>query len=126
MARCVSERSSVHTACRVCLLFCPIAGSVRALRTLLKGTKVKDWSKFRPHDLRRGHAEDLRKAGAPLWKILAAGEWTSGHYKDYIDVHQAEMEAVLQGVLEDESDDECIPGECEDLFAEDALPASAV
>ena len=30
-------------------------------------------------------------------------EWTSGYHKDYIDVHQAEMEAVLQGVLEDEN-----------------------
>ena len=43
-------------------------------------------------------------AGAPLWKILAAGEWRSPAFLDYLDVHKMEVEMVLQGCLDEESD----------------------
>ncbi len=42
--------------------------------------------------------------GAPLWKILAAGEWRSPAFLDYLDVHRMEVELVLQGCLDEESD----------------------
>ena len=46
----------------------------------------------------------LGVAGAPLWKILAAGEWRSPAFLDYLDVHRMEVELVLQGCLDEESD----------------------
>ena len=84
---------------------------------------------YRPHDLRRGHAEDLRLSGAPplryspllnisgalncvgapLWKILAAGEWRSPAFLQYLDVHRLEVELVLQGCLDEESDCDAEP-----------------
>ncbi len=42
--------------------------------------------------------------GAPLWKILAAGEWRSPAFLDYLDIHKMEVELVMQGCLEEESD----------------------
>ena len=43
-------------------------------------------------------------AGAPLWEILAAGEWRSPAFMDYLDVHKMEAELVLEGCLNEESD----------------------
>jgi hypothetical protein len=42
--------------------------------------------------------------GAPLWKILAAGEWRSPAFLEYLDVHKMEVEMVLNGCLDEESD----------------------
>jgi len=42
--------------------------------------------------------------GAPLWKILAAGEWRSPAFLDYLDVHKMEVDLVLQGHLDEESE----------------------
>ncbi len=101
-----------------------VAGAVASLRAMLEATGTERALSYRPHDLRRGHAEDLRlsglacawccfcvavmqsamTAGAPLWKILAAGEWRSPAFLDYLDVHRMEVELVLQGCLDEESD----------------------
>ena len=48
-------------------------------------------------------------AGAPLWKILAAGEWRSPTFLAYVDQHRMEMDMVLQGYLDEESDDDPEP-----------------
>ena len=98
-------------------------GAVAALRLILGAVGTERAKFYRPHDLRRGHAEDLRisgllvwfvysgrvcacvwTAGAPLWKILAAGEWRSPAFMDYLDVHKMEAELVLEGCLDEESD----------------------
>ena len=96
-------------------------GAVAALRALLEAVGTERAQFYRPHDLRRGHAEDLRISGmfyvpracvrsawmhrgAPLWKILAAGEWRSPAFLDYLDVHRMEVEMVLQGCLDEESE----------------------
>ena len=50
------------------------------------------------------HARDLQAKGAPLHTILAAGEWRSPAFLDYLDVHKMEVEMVLQGCLDEESD----------------------
>lgn len=42
--------------------------------------------------------------GAPLWKILAAGEWRSPAFLEYLDMHRLETDLVLQGCLDEESD----------------------
>ena len=53
----------------------------------------------------------LRRAsllsGAPLYVILAAGEWSSPAFLEYMDVHRLETEAVVQAHVENsEADDE--------------------
>ena len=76
------------------------------MRLLLEAVGTNNAHLYRPHDLalRRGHAEDLRLSGAPLWKILAAGEWRSPAFLSYMDIHKMEIEMVMQGCLDDESD----------------------
>ena len=77
----------------------------------------------RTHDFLRGHAKDLQLSGvslvpscrvlrfpnglpgAPLWQILAAGEWKSPAFLLYLDMHALERDAVVQAHL-DESDRE--------------------
>ena len=34
--------------------------------------------------------------GAPLWEILAAGEWTSPAFFKYLDLHRLDTELVVQ------------------------------
>ena len=43
--------------------------------------------------------------GAPLWQILAAGEWRSPAFLEYLDKHKLEVDAVVQAHV-DESDGE--------------------
>ena len=35
-------------------------------------------------------------AGAPLWKILAAGEWRSPAFLEYMDMNRLENDVVVQ------------------------------
>jgi len=42
-------------------------------------------------------------AGAPLWKILQAGEWRSPAFLKYLDLHRLETDVVVQAHI-DESD----------------------
>ena len=44
-------------------------------------------------------------SGAPLWEILAAGEWRSPAFLTYLDMHQLETDLVIQAHVED-SDEE--------------------
>ena len=46
-------------------------------RPLLYLLWVADASKYRSHDLRRGHAKDLLEAGSPREVILVKGDWSS-------------------------------------------------
>ena len=96
--------------------------TVAAFKKLLEAIGTERAQFYRPHDLRRGHAEDLRlsgawvvllltlmcvllrRAGAPLWKVFAAGEWRSPAFLSYLDVHRMEIEMVMQGCLDEESD----------------------
>ena len=43
--------------------------------------------------------------GAPLWQILAAGEWKSPAFLLYLDMHSLERDLVIQSHV-DESEDE--------------------
>ena len=101
------------------------AGALEALRAMLTGIGVCEPEKYRTHDLRRGHALDLQLSseeharcllriasvlrrcmlGAPLWEILAAGEWRSPAFMKYLDLHRLETDVVVQAHM-DESDDE--------------------
>ena len=46
-------------------------------------------------------------SGAPLWEILAAGEWSSPAFLKYLDLHRLDTELVVQAhACESDSDDE--------------------
>ena len=100
------------------------AKALSMLRTMLEALGVEKWYEYRTHDLRRGHAQDLVDAGwnaaptghlsalarlptgAPLYQILAAGEWSSPAFLAYIDDHKLETELVVQAHLDEELPDE--------------------
>lgn len=76
---------------------------------LLKVLGVDQAQAYRCHDIRRGHALDLQLSGAPLHEILAAGEWRSPAFLEYMDRHALERDMVQEAHgLEDvlDSDDE--------------------
>ena len=79
--------------------------AVKVLREVLEILGVKDCREYATHDFRRGHAEDLRAAGATLREILEAGEWRSPAFLKYLDLVALEMDMVVQAHL-DESEDE--------------------
>ena len=46
-------------------------------------------------------------SGAPLWEILAAGEWSSPAFLKYVDLHGLDTDLVVQAhACESDSDDE--------------------
>ena len=99
--------------------------ALACLRLMLVRIGVADAEKYRTHDFRRGHAKDLQLSGAPagswshcapcvvvcglsgasLYEILAAGEWRSPAFMDYLDWARLEADTVLQAHV-DESDEE--------------------
>jgi len=100
------------------------ASARKTLREMLAALEIPRAREYRTHDLRRGHAKDLQisgllfaglcdslcgrhcvSAGAPLWKILEAGEWKSPAFMDYLDMHKLETDLVVQAHV-DESEDE--------------------
>ena len=79
------------------------AKALATLRLLLASVGVAQAGEYRTHDLRRGHALDLQLSGAPLYDILAAGDWKSPAFLQYLDRYQLEQDVVMQAHL-DESD----------------------
>ena len=45
-------------------------------------------------------------AGAPLWQILAAGEWRSPAFMEYLDKFQLETDIVVQAHVGESEDEE--------------------
>ena len=76
-----------------------------SLRDMLSFLEVPEARHYRTHDLRRGHAEDLKLSGANLFEILRAGEWRSPAFLSYLDVNELESAAVVEAHLDEESDD---------------------
>ena len=74
---------------------------LREVLTILKGPEA---AQYRTHDLRRGHADDMRRAGATLAEILAAGGWKSAAFRDYLDMHAVEEDAIFEAHFCDSSD----------------------
>ena len=73
--------------------------ALTALRCILHDLGTPEAAKYRTHDLRRGHAQDLRESGAPLVEILLAGQWRSPAFMQYLDIESLEEEAVLEATL---------------------------
>ena len=78
---------------------------MEGLRTLLEGFGVPNARLYRTHDLRRGHAEDLRLGGATLGEILRAGDWKSPAFLHYLNQEQLELDRTVEAHLHDSSDD---------------------
>ena len=76
------------------------------LKQLLELVGVDDASEFRTHDLRRGHAEDLRLNGATLAEILRAGDWRSPAFLLYLNQSQLDLDRVAEANDLMSSDDE--------------------
>ena len=70
--------------------------ALKRLRALLAELRVAEASLYRTHDFRRGHADDMRRAGATLAEILLAGGWNSAAFQDYLDMHAVEEDAVFE------------------------------
>ena len=117
--------------CRKCRLTCPVcvlgaffralpsgarpfahlkpAQVLLALRDLLEELGIPHARVYRTHDFRRGHAEDLRRCGARLYEILAAGDWSSAAFILYLDKEGLERDAVAEanaGFSDSEPDSE--------------------
>ena len=85
------------------------ARALSDLRQMLEMVGTPKAKEYRCHDLRRGHALDLQLKGTPLHEILAAGEWRSPAFLEYLDRHAAERDMVqeAQGLCDAlDSDDE--------------------
>ena len=78
------------------------------LRNMLDTLGVADAAHYRTHDLRRGHAEDLKLSGATLLEILRAGEWRSPAFLSYLDLNDLESAAVVAAHVDDESDEDVV------------------
>ena len=67
------------------------------LRVLLGILDIPASFMYRSQDLRRGHADDMRKAGTPLHEILIASGWrAAGGHRPYMDMEDLEMEACME------------------------------
>ena len=83
------------------------------LRRVLGILGVDQAEIYRCHDIRRGHALDLQLAGSPLHEILAAGEWRSPAFLQYMDRHALERDTVheahgLEDAMDSDGDEEVV------------------
>ena len=79
---------------------------LKELRALLVVVEVVDAQGYVAHDLRRAHAEDIRRRGGTLAEILSAGDWRSAAFLTYLNAHQLERDATMAAHLVDSSDEE--------------------
>ncbi len=76
---------------------------------MLRHLGTPEWNRFRCHDLCRGHSADLLRSRAPLAVSLAAGEWRSKAFLDYLPDQELERDAIVETIKLDSdsgSDDE--------------------
>jgi hypothetical protein len=76
------------------------------LKRMLQALDVPHAEEFITHDMRRGHAEDLRRGGATLGEILRAGDWKSPAFLHYLDAEQLDMDRIVEAHDLGSSDDE--------------------
>ena len=76
------------------------------LRTMLTAIGMEKAVSYRCHDLRRGHAKDLQMSGASLYEILAAGEWRSPAFMDYMDTMELEKSVVVEAHMDESSSED--------------------
>lgn len=74
------------------------------VRAVLRNLDVPNANLYGTQDFRRGHAEDLRRCGAPLAEILRAGQWKSAAFMSYLDEADLEKDLVFEAAVQ--SDEE--------------------
>ena len=89
----------------------PFAGitaskALSKLRAILTAIGMEKATSYRCHDLRRGHAFDLQLSGASLYEILAAGEWRSPAFMDYLDKMLLEKSVVIEAHMNESSSED--------------------
>ena len=72
------------------------AQALLALRELLLELNVPDALCYGAHGFRSGRAEDLLQAGGRLADILAAGDWRSAAFLDYLNKERLERDRVAE------------------------------
>ena len=82
------------------------AEALQFLRVFLCRLHVKNAGRYRTHDLRRGHAQDLVERGATLAEILRAGQWRSPAFLQYLDMQELEHGAVVEAHLDESSSED--------------------
>ena len=71
--------------------------AIKLLRQLLSLLNVEEAASFGTHDCRRGHCDDMVRAGKGLTEILTAGGWRSASgQKSYTNAVDLEMKACLE------------------------------
>jgi len=74
------------------------------LRALLKCLGIADAMKYRTHDLRRGHTQDIADGGSPMKEILKEGQWCAA--RSYLDFSKIEDRAVAETHAVSSSDED--------------------
>ncbi len=74
------------------------------LRVMLSAMGVPNASKYRTHDFRRGHTQDLTEGGSHLVEILNAGQWSA--VRSYVDLARVEEMAIAETHNVSSSDDD--------------------
>ena len=82
------------------------AGQARSrLHRILRVPRVPDAAKYGTHDFRRGHADDMRRSGSTLAEILAAGQWKSSAFMNYINEAELQQEVAIAVAIEADVED---------------------
>ena len=76
------------------------------LRDVLMTLELAEATEYVAHDLRRGHAEDIRARGGSLAEILLAGDWRSLAFLDYLNKHRLERDATMAAHVADTSEED--------------------
>lgn len=80
--------------------------ALRTLRAYLRAIGIENAPNYRTHDLRRGHAQDLKENGSNLHQILSAGEWRSPAFLQYLNLEELEADAVLEAHIDESSSED--------------------
>ena len=78
--------------------------ALASLRRRLSDLSVPQAQRYRLHDFRRGHAQELATRGRGLATILRAGDWRSAAFSAYLDSTDIEAKAVLEVAMDMESE----------------------
>ena len=87
-------------------------------RNILRLIGVVAPQSYSTQDMRSGHAQDMVEQGRTLVEILAAGEWRSSAFHNYIDVNNLETAAVVEAHIV-ASDDEAPPASDDEALLAD-------
>ena len=77
------------------------------LRRRLLQLGIKDSAEYDTRCFRRGHAEDLAHNSSRLHEILAAGEWSSSRFQEYLNMEVLEDAVVMKAHGSDELSSDC-------------------